>query len=95
MRCAVVGHVEWVQFARVPRIPRPGRAANPARAGALPALPVLDIPALKAAGSDPAAWIKPAGKPLTFRMTGQSREITLAPLNSLFNTRYVVYWTVA
>ena len=28
MRVAVVGHVEWVQFARVPRVPAPGEIAH-------------------------------------------------------------------
>jgi ribokinase len=28
MRAAVVGHVEWVEFARVPRVPLPGEIAN-------------------------------------------------------------------
>jgi ribokinase len=28
MRTAVVGHVEWVEFARVPRVPMPGEIAN-------------------------------------------------------------------
>jgi ribokinase len=28
MRVAVVGHVEWVEFARVPRVPRPGEIVH-------------------------------------------------------------------
>ena len=32
---------------------------------------------LKAAHADPAAWIKPAGKPLTFQTTGQAKDVTL------------------
>jgi ribokinase len=28
MRVAVVGHVEWVEFARVPRVPRPGEVMH-------------------------------------------------------------------
>jgi ribokinase len=28
MRVAVVGHVEWVEFARVPRVPRPGEVVH-------------------------------------------------------------------
>jgi hypothetical protein len=54
------------------------------------------VPALRAAGSDPASWIKPAdGKPLTFRATGQQRDVTLMPLNAIFDKRYSVYWRVA
>jgi len=53
----------------------------------------LEIPAFRASG-DPASWIKPAGAPLNFRTTGQSPDVTLAPLNSLFSKRYAVYWQV-
>jgi len=28
VRCAVVGHVEWVEFARVPNVPRPGEIVH-------------------------------------------------------------------
>lgn len=79
-----------------PRVPRPNAPQNPnaARAG-VPTLPQLDIPTFKAAGPDPSAWIKPADKPLTFRTVGQSKDVTLVPINSLFEKRYVVYWTVA
>jgi hypothetical protein len=28
MRVAVVGHVEWVQFARVERVPEPGEIVS-------------------------------------------------------------------
>jgi len=50
---------------------------------------------LKAGGADPASWIKPAGRPLTFEATGQSRNITLMPINSVFDRRYVIYWQVS
>jgi hypothetical protein len=50
---------------------------------------------LKAAAADPAAWIKPTGQPLTFRTTGQAKDVTLAPINSIFDKRYVVYWQVS
>jgi len=40
-------------------------------------------------------WIRPvAGKPLTFRTTGQSQETTFVPLHHLFGRRYGVYWHV-
>jgi DUF1680 family protein len=54
----------------------------------------IEIPTFKASGAGPASWIKPAGAPLTFRTTGQSRDVTLVPLNSLFGKRYSVYWQV-
>ncbi len=55
----------------------------------------LEIPSFKAAGTDPATWIKPAGAPLTFRTTGQQKDVTLAPLNSIFGKRYSFYWQVS
>jgi uncharacterized protein len=55
----------------------------------------LEIPGFRTAGADPKQWIRPAGEPLTFRTTGQPRDITLAPLNRLFNKRYSVYWRVS
>jgi DUF1680 family protein len=57
-----------------------------------PPVPGLDIPSLRAAGGDPATWIKPGDKPLTFRTSGQKKDVTLVPLNSLFDHRYAVYW---
>ncbi len=79
-------------FVRPPSLPaRPQNRQVPGRQP----LPALDIPNLKASGPDPAAWIKPGNKPLTFRITGQSKEIALAPLNSIFDKRYVVYWQVS
>src|ERR1019366_6098396 len=44
----------------------------------------LEVPSFHAAGADPASWIKPADAPLTFRTTGQRKDVTLAPLNSIF-----------
>jgi hypothetical protein len=55
----------------------------------------LEIPSFQAAGADAASWIKPAGAPLTFRTTGQAKDVTLAPLNSIFGKRYSVYWQVS
>jgi uncharacterized protein len=54
----------------------------------------LDIPAFKAGSADPASWIKPTGKPLTFKTTGQEKDVELAPINSIFDKRYSVYWRV-
>jgi DUF1680 family protein len=55
----------------------------------------IEVPGLKAAGSDPASWIKSAGAPLTFRTIGQQKDVTLAPLNSIFGKRYSIYWQVS
>jgi hypothetical protein len=54
----------------------------------------IEIPAIHAPAADPASWIKPAGRPLTFRTTGQPKDLDLAPLNGIFDKRYVVYWQV-
>ena len=55
----------------------------------------IDIPSFRAANVDPASWIKPGDKPLVFRTTGQQKDVTLAPLNSIFDKRYSVYWQVS
>jgi len=57
-------------------------------------LPIA-VPTFKAASADPGSWIKPADKPLTFRTTGQEKDVTLAPINSIFDRRYSVYWQVS
>ena len=58
-------------------------------------MPALDIPTFRAAGADPSAWIKPADKPLVFRTDGQQKDVTLSPINSIFDKRYSVYWQVS
>jgi DUF1680 family protein len=60
-----------------------------------PQVPALEIPAFRSSVADPAMWIKPAGRPLTFRTSGQKQEVSLVPLNSLFDRRYSVYWNIA
>src|SRR5207248_5503076 len=42
----------------------------------------IETPSFKAAGADPVSWIKPAGKPLTFRTSGQQTDVLLMPLNA-------------
>ncbi|HEV3196899.1 MAG TPA: beta-L-arabinofuranosidase domain-containing protein, partial [Bryobacteraceae bacterium] len=82
-----------------PNAPRLRPPGAPPRAGQNPnaplPLPQLDIPTFKAAGSDPSSWIKPADKPLTFHTTGQEKNVTLVPINKLFDKRYSVYWQVS
>jgi hypothetical protein len=57
--------------------------------------PPVEVPALKAAGADPSAWIKPVpDETLTFRTTGQPSDVTLKPLNQSWQ-RFAVYWTVS
>jgi uncharacterized protein len=55
----------------------------------------IDVPSFSASGTSPDSWIKPAGKPLTFRTTGQQRDITMSPLNGIFDRHYSVYWQVS
>jgi DUF1680 family protein len=55
----------------------------------------MNVPTFRAAGIDPNSWIKAADKPLTFRTTGQARDVTLAPFDRTFGVRYSVYWTVS
>jgi hypothetical protein len=59
----------------------------------------IEVPTFRAGPSghpaEPASWIKPGDKPLTFRTTGQKKDVTLVPLNSIFDKRYSVYWEVA
>ncbi len=54
----------------------------------------LEIPSFRTAGADPKEWMRPADEPLTFRTSGQPRDITFAPLNRMFDKRYSVYWRV-
>jgi DUF1680 family protein len=59
-------------------------------------VPPIEVPPFKAAGEDPATWIKPVpGKPLAFRTSGQAKDVSLVPLNSIFGQRYSVYWKVS
>jgi DUF1680 family protein len=55
----------------------------------------MQAPVFKAAADDPASWIKPADQPLTFRTSGQQKDVTLEPLNSITDKRYSVYWQVS
>jgi hypothetical protein len=80
-----------------PAILRP-RAAVPAGApprAPRPGAPAIDVPAFTASGAAPSAWIKPGDKPLTFHTTGQAKDVTLVPINTLFDKRYSVYWKVS
>ncbi len=60
----------------------------------LPPVPEIAIPTFRAKGAGPASWIQPDARPLHFRTTGQTQDVTLLPLNSLFDRRYSVYFRV-
>ncbi len=56
----------------------------------------MKVPAFRASGADPSAWIKPAsGEALAFQTVGQERNVTLVPFNRLFGERYSIYWQVS
>jgi DUF1680 family protein len=60
----------------------------------VPPIPDIEIPTFKAASAEPDTWIKATDKPQVFRTVGQKKDVTLVPLNSLFDRRYAVYWQV-
>ena len=63
-------------------------------ANSTPPAPQIEIPTFRASG-ELSSWIRPADKPLAFRTTGQKKDVTLVPLNGLFDRRYSVYWQVS
>ena len=75
--------------------PRPDSPGAQARPDTRPMAPPLEVPAFRAASADPSSWIKPGDKPMTFRTAGQKQDVTLVPLNKLFDRRYSVYWQVS
>jgi len=58
---------------------------------AVSAPPVPEIPALHTSGGDPESWIRADDQSLTFRTSGQKRDVKLVPLNSIFDRWYSVY----
>ncbi len=78
-----------VGFAGIEQAGSPLAASN-----SIPPVPPLTIPTFQAA-ADLDSWIKPSGSPLSFRTTGQKQDVTLEPLNGLFDKRYSVYWQVS
>ncbi|HVH69222.1 MAG TPA: beta-L-arabinofuranosidase domain-containing protein [Gemmatimonadales bacterium] len=71
--------------------------AEPTKPRAVPQYKAEPIPApeLRAHDPDPNAWIKRApGGILEFRTVGQSRDVSLVPLHTIFDERYAVYWRV-
>ncbi len=79
-----------------PRLaPRPGQAGPPSPPpDTPPPVPEIEIPTFHASASGPDTWIKPGDQPMTFRTVGQKKDVTLVPLNRLFDRRYSVYWQV-
>ena len=76
-----------------PNVEQYGSPLGPSNA--VPPVPPLEVPSFRSTGSDLSRWIKPGGQSLTFRTSGQKQDVTLVPLNSLFDRRYSVYWQVS
>jgi DUF1680 family protein len=55
----------------------------------------IAVPGFKAAGEDPASWIKPGSAPLEFHTTGQAKDVAMAPIHRIFGKRYSIYWNVS
>jgi len=76
-----------------PNVDQYGSPLGPANR--TPPVPDLEIPTFRAAGAEPSSWIKPGDRLMTFRTTGQNKDVTLVPLYTLFDRRYAVYWRVS
>lgn len=60
-----------------------------------PPVPEIDVPSFRAGGREPGAWIRPTSKPLTFVTVDQSKNVTMIPLNRLYDRCYAAYWQVS
>ena len=71
--------------------------AGPTRPRKVPeygAEPIAVAP-IVARSRDPSSWLRPvAARALEFRSTGQESDLTLVPLNRIFDERYAVYFKV-
>jgi uncharacterized protein len=55
----------------------------------------IDAPAIVARSMDPSGWVeKVPGRTLEFRTVGQPAQLSLVPLNRIFDERYAVYWNL-
>jgi DUF1680 family protein len=71
--------------------------AGPTRPRKVPEYPLEPIPVapLVVRSPDPQSFLQPvAGRPLEFRTSGQKEDLTLVPLNRIFDERYAVYFKV-
>ena len=56
----------------------------------------IGVPPIVARSRDPSSWLRPvAGRALEFSTIGQESDLTLVPLNRVFDERYAVYFNVA
>jgi hypothetical protein len=57
---------------------------------------LMTVPDFRAPAGDFTKCLQPAkGGRLAFETTGQSRTVALAPLNTVFDQRYSIYWRVS
>ena len=71
--------------------------APPTRPRKIPEYPLEPVPVapLVIRSQDPDSWLTPIdGRPLEFRTRGQKDDLTLIPLNRVFDERYAVYFRV-
>ncbi len=68
--------------------------AEPTKPRSIPEykLEAVAAPAIHVHGDDPAEWLRRDGDALVFHSIGQERDLVLAPVNSVFDERYAVYW---
>src|ERR1035438_4208696 len=57
----------------------------------------MNAPVVSGAGGDLLKLVKPASGrgPLAFELAGQDKPVALAPLNSVFDQRYSIFWRVS
>jgi DUF1680 family protein len=83
----LAGELGTAQFAPEQQFQKDPRAMDGA--------PRVPVPEFVGVTADPSDWIERVpGKPLTFRTRGVGRpaDVTLIPLNRLYDQRYNVYW---
>ncbi len=71
--------------------------AEPTKPRAVPEYKRDPVPApvITAPADDPASWLEPVpGRALEFRTKHQKIQLTLVPLNQVFDERYAVYWQI-
>jgi hypothetical protein len=75
--------------------PTPRAGPTPPREVPEYKLPAVSVPSFKASSDDLASWVHPVeGQSLTFRTSGQARDVQLVPFHSIFDERYAIYWKV-
>ena len=58
-----------------------------------PPVPQIEVPPLRREGTH--GLLEADGAPLSFRTTGQKKDVRFVPLNRLFDRRYSVYWQIS